>query len=47
MEIAKRFHERLKEITSKFANGARALPLPPWKQLMDVGEIPDFPVLRV
>jgi len=46
MEIAKRFHERLKEITSKFANGARALPLPPWKQVAEFAEMPDFPVLE-
>jgi hypothetical protein len=46
MEIAKRFHERLKEITSKFANGARALPLPPWNQVAEFAEMPDFPVLQ-
>lgn len=46
-EIAKHFHARLEEITGEFAKGARALPLPPWKQLMDAGKMPDFPVLRV
>jgi glucosyl-3-phosphoglycerate synthase len=46
MGIARRFHERLKEITGEFANGDRALPLPPWNQVAEFVEMPDFPVLQ-
>ena len=43
--IAKRFHERLEEIIGEFADGARAVPLPPWNQSAEFVEMPDFPVL--
>jgi glucosyl-3-phosphoglycerate synthase len=45
-EIAKHFHERLREVIGEFANGARAVPLPPWSQFPQRTEMPDFPVLR-
>jgi glucosyl-3-phosphoglycerate synthase len=43
--IAKRFHQRLEEITGEFAAGVRAVPLPPWNQSAEFVEMPDFPVL--
>ena len=43
--IAKRFHERLEDIIGEFADGARAVPLPPWNQSAEFVEMPDFPVL--
>jgi hypothetical protein len=43
--ITERFHERLDEIIAEFANGARAIPLPPWNQIADFAEVPDFAVL--
>jgi glucosyl-3-phosphoglycerate synthase len=45
-EIAKRFHQRLREITGEFASGTRALSLPPWSQVAEFVDMPDFPVLR-
>jgi glucosyl-3-phosphoglycerate synthase len=45
-EITERFHARLKEITGEFAKGTRALPLPPWTQVAELTEVPDFPVLK-
>jgi glucosyl-3-phosphoglycerate synthase len=43
--IAKRFQQRLEEITGEFAAGVRAVPLPPWNQSSEFVEMPDFPVL--
>jgi glucosyl-3-phosphoglycerate synthase len=44
-EIIMRFHARLQEATAEFANGARAIPLPPWSQIGEFAERLDFPVL--
>ena len=43
--ITERFCERLKEIAAEFADGARAIPLPPWNQVAEFAEIADFPLL--
>jgi glucosyl-3-phosphoglycerate synthase len=45
-EISRLFLERLREVAGEFANGARTSPLPPWNQLSEHTETPDFPVLR-
>jgi glucosyl-3-phosphoglycerate synthase len=45
-EIAKHFHQRLREVMEEFADGIRVMPLPPWNQFSKHRELPDFPVLR-